>query len=258
MNSTLFEDLLEKVTPFIKKQDTHLRQSISPAERLSLTLRHLATGNSKFFRLEMCISNENISNVSKNVILFLGESQESLRLTFRIGQSTISGIIKEVCTVIIHILREDYLRMPSCEDEWRVVANDFGHRWNFYNCLGAMDGKHFKIDPPLQSGSLYYNYKDSFSVVLLAVVDAQLRFIYVDIGTNGIISDTGIWNKSSLKAHLDNNSLNIPAPTPLPNTDKEFPFVFVGDEGFLLSTKVLIPYSRDTCGNKDKRIFNYR
>ncbi|XP_018299908.1 uncharacterized protein, partial [Mycetomoellerius zeteki] len=153
MNSTLFEDLLEKVTPFIKKQDTHLRQSISPAERLSLTLRHLATG----------------------------ESQESLRLTFRIGQSTISGIIKEVCTVIIHILREDYLRMPSCEDEWRVVANDFGHRWNFYNCLGAMDGKHFKIDPPLQSGSLYYNYKDSFSVVLLAVVDAQLRFIYVDI-----------------------------------------------------------------------------
>ena len=80
--------------------------------------------------------------------------------------------------------------MPSCEDEWKVVAMDFGHRWNFYNCIGAMDGKHFKIDPPLQSGSLYYNYKDYFSVVLLAVVDAHLRFIYVDVGTNGRISDT--------------------------------------------------------------------
>jgi len=38
--------------------------------------------------------------------------------------------------------------MPSCEDKWKVVAIDFGHRWNFYNCIGAMDGKHFKINPP--------------------------------------------------------------------------------------------------------------
>jgi len=120
-------------------------------------------------------------------ILFLGESQESLRLTYRIGQSTILGIIKEVCTAIIHV-QEEYLRIPSCEDEWKVVAANFGHRWNFYNCIGAMDGKHFKIDPPLKSGSLYYNYKDYFSVVLLAVVDAQLRFIYVDVGTNGRIN----------------------------------------------------------------------
>jgi len=53
MNVTLFEDLLRKVTPLIKKQDTILRRSIPPAERLSLTLRHLATGNFKFFRLKM-------------------------------------------------------------------------------------------------------------------------------------------------------------------------------------------------------------
>jgi len=149
--------------------------------------------------------------------------------------------------------------MPSCENEWKVVAANFGHRWNFYNCIGAMDGKHFKIDPPLQSGSLYYNYKDYFSVVLLAVVDAQLRFIYVDVGTNGRINDTGIWNKCSLKAHLDHNSLNIPEPISLLNTEKKFPFILIGDEGFPLSTKVLIPYPRDICsGRKNKKIFNYR
>lgn len=79
--------------------------------------------------------------------LLLGES---LRLTYRIGQSTISGIIKEVCVAIFDVLREEYLKMPSCENEWKVVANDFGQRWNFYNCIGAMDGKHFKIDPPLR------------------------------------------------------------------------------------------------------------
>ncbi|XP_071652213.1 uncharacterized protein [Temnothorax longispinosus] len=44
MNSDTFEHLLIKVDPIIRKQDTHLRESISPSERLSVTLRHLATG----------------------------------------------------------------------------------------------------------------------------------------------------------------------------------------------------------------------
>jgi len=72
------------------------------------------------------------------------------------------------------------------------VAKEFGDRWNFANCIGAADGKHFKIEPLIRSGSLYRNYKDNFSVVLLAVVDANLRSIYADIKTNGRISDARI------------------------------------------------------------------
>ena len=34
-----------------------------------------------------------------------------------------------------------------------------------------MDGKHVLIRPPPNSGSYYYNYKHSFGIVLLAVVD---------------------------------------------------------------------------------------
>lgn len=67
------------------------------------------------------------------------------------------------------------------------MANDFGQRWNSYNCVGAIDDKHVRIDPPLKSGSLYYNYKEYFSVVLLAVVDAQFRFMYVDVGANELV-----------------------------------------------------------------------
>lgn len=151
------------------------------------------------------------------------------------------------------------MKFPSSEEEWRVVATDFGERWNFFNCIGAFDGKHILIDPPVNSGSLYYNYKDTYSIVLLALVDAQLRFIYVDVGTNGRISDSGIWNKSTLKAHIDSNSLKIPPAASLPGTETEFPFVIVGDEGFPLSMNILIPYPGSSCtGRIDRRIFNYR
>ncbi|XP_024870234.1 protein ANTAGONIST OF LIKE HETEROCHROMATIN PROTEIN 1-like [Temnothorax curvispinosus] len=231
MSADIFEDLVTKVTPLIQRQDTHLRESISPAERLSVTLRHLATG----------------------------ESQESLSMNFRLGQSTISGIIKDTCRALKIVLQDDYLQMPDSEDAWEVVAQDFADRWNFPHCLGAMDGKHCRIDPPLQSGSLYYNYKETFSIVLLALVDAQLRYIYIDVGTNGRVSDKGVWNKCTFKNLLDRNKLKIPEPSPLPETDNDFPFVIVGDEGFTLSETVLIPFPKEQCsGNRDKRTFNYR
>ncbi|KAK3908909.1 Protein ALP1-like [Frankliniella fusca] len=228
MNSDMFEALLARVTPLIKKQNTHLRESISAAERLSVTLRHLATG----------------------------ETQESLSLTFRLGQSTISGIVKETSRAIYNVLKGDNLKFPANKDEWRAVALEYEDKWNFAHCIGALDGKHFKIDPPLRSGSLYYNYKEFFSIVLLALVDANMRFIYVDVGTNGRISDTGIWNKCSLKPYLEN--LNIP-PTPLPGSQDLFPYVVVGDEIFQLTDQVLVPYSKDYLRHRlDRKIFNYR
>lgn len=55
-----------------------------------------------------------------------------------------------------------------------------------------------RIDPPFLLGSAYYNYKDFYSIILLAVVDAQLRFIYIDLGTNGRMSDSYVWNKCVL------------------------------------------------------------
>ena len=44
MDTHTFDWLVGLVTPLIGKQDTHLRLSITPGERLSLTLRHLSTG----------------------------------------------------------------------------------------------------------------------------------------------------------------------------------------------------------------------
>ena len=42
-----FDTLLERVSPLIKKENTRMREAITPAERLAVTLRYLATG--KYF-----------------------------------------------------------------------------------------------------------------------------------------------------------------------------------------------------------------
>ena len=73
------------------------------------------------------------------------------------------------------------------------IERKFATRWNFPNYCGALDGKYVVRQAPARSESLYYNYKGIFSPVLMALVDADYRFIFVDIGDCGSNSDSGIF-----------------------------------------------------------------
>uniref|UniRef100_A0A1A7WNN8 DDE Tnp4 domain-containing protein n=1 Tax=Iconisemion striatum TaxID=60296 RepID=A0A1A7WNN8_9TELE len=220
-----FNYLLERVTPHIIKRDTHLRKAISPRERLSVTLRFLATG----------------------------ETFNSLSFQFRIGSTTLSRIVMETCAAITSVLREDYLKAPSTESEWKVIAKDFEDKWHFPHCIGAIDGKHIFIQPPANSGSMFYNYKSRFSVILMAVVDANYKCVYASAGT----SDAGVFAHSDLREAMDTGTLNVPPDATLPGTDATMPFMLIGDEAYPLRPDLMKPYpSRNL--NQNQRIFNYR
>ena len=152
------------------------------------------------------------------------------------------------------------VQVPSTAVEWEMVAAAFEDKWNFPHCIGAMDGKHVAIKAPPRSGSAFYNYKEFFSIVLLAIVDALGRFIWYDIGANGRNNDAGIWRCTELRRRFENQETDLPAPRKLTDgTDFSVPFVIVGDEAFPLKTNLMKPYPRRSV-NADplKVIFNYR
>ena len=130
-------------------------------------------------------------------------------------------------------------------------------RWQFPNVAGCIDGKHVAIKAPRNTGSLFFNYKGFFSIVLLAVADAKYRFIYVNVGSEGRTSDGGIFASCDLRKALDTESANLPAPRPLPNDDQPMPFTFIGDEAFPLKSYLLKPYPQRHLTH-EQRIYNYR
>ena len=67
------------------------------------------------------------------------------------------------------------------------------------HAVGALDGKHIDIKKPKKSDSEYINYKGYFSLVLLALVDADYKFLWVNAGASGSSSDAQISNRSKKK-----------------------------------------------------------
>ena len=82
--------------------------------------------------------------------------------------STIREITTETCGVMWDVLQPIVMPVPDRE-QWLNIANGFYNKYNFPHCLGTIDGKHIRIKTPNKSGSLYYNYKGYFSIILLAV-----------------------------------------------------------------------------------------
>ncbi|CAB4030052.1 Hypothetical predicted protein [Paramuricea clavata] len=230
MSPTTFEQLLSWIGPLLQRATTKMREPIGPSERLCVCLRYLVTG----------------------------DAQVTIAASYRISAAVVGRIINETCELLWNTLIEKgYVKHPSTENEWKVIAEEFETCWNFPHCVGAIDGKHVLMQAPGNSGSAYFNYKKTFSIVLMAVCNAKYKFTLVDIGDIGRQSDGSVYGCSHLGYAIENNLLNIPSESKLTNSEKVLPYVFIGDDAFGLKIHMMKPFPSQNLP-LDQRVFNYR
>lgn len=82
MNHDKYIKLSEMVQPYLKRQDTNMREALTVEEKLAVTLRYLATGR----------------------------SFEDLKFSALMGSRTISNVVMETCEAIIYVLK-DYMKV---------------------------------------------------------------------------------------------------------------------------------------------------
>ncbi|XP_053956334.1 uncharacterized protein LOC128861985 [Anastrepha ludens] len=110
ITETVYQKLLSLDSPLIIKRDTVMRKAISPHERLTATLRFLATGR----------------------------SYECLKFSTRISPQSLGKIIPETSNALYKVLRK-YIQFPNSEEKWKEIASSFEERWHFPHCIGAED-----------------------------------------------------------------------------------------------------------------------
>lgn len=138
------------------------------------------------------------------------------------------------------------------------IAGQFDKRWNYPHCLGALDGKHVIVQKPENAVSEYHNYKGTHSIVLLALVDANYRFIWADVGCQGRISDGGVFKNTNFYKNIKKGNANFPPSAALPGRTEQVPYVIVADDAFALDIHLMKPFSTDLNKGSPKRVFNYR
>lgn len=178
------------------------------------------------------------------------------------SEPTISNIISTMSVAIFNVLQPTYMPQPN-KEKWKQIAIEYNDYRQMPHCIGSIDGKHIRLQKPKLSGSLYYNYKNFYSLILMASVDANYTFTIIDVGAVGSANDTAVFRNSTFGKKFYNNELDIPKADALTDDGEKIPYFFIADEAFPLGPNLMRPFSgtniSSVAGDRERKdIFNYR
>ncbi|CAF1487329.1 unnamed protein product [Rotaria sordida] len=222
-----FSSLLQQIRPHIEKLDTNYRAAIPIEKRLACAL--YALGSSSEFR--------------------------TIDHLFGIGKSTAREIFHEFCSVLVNKFFHRFIKFPTTDAEIKETIDGFLIKCGYPLCLGAVDGTHIAIKPPLGFECDYFNYKKYHSIIMLATVNSNLLFTYINIGAPGRCNDSSIYNNCSLSNVIQH-----------PIYQNHFMMInnimvhshLIADSAFALSSNLMKPYSDRPNMPKTQTLFNYR
>ena len=170
--------MISRTKHFLQKETTMLKPK-TPEEKLPITLRFLATG----------------------------ESYKSLMYQYCVSDSTVSKLLPVECDIISKVFIDEFMHILSTKNDWLRIATE--ELWQFLNCIRAFGGKEIALFHPLSGGWNYYNYKRFHSIVLTTLVDANYKFLYVDIGCQGRLNNGAVYQNCSFYKSLTTDQLKI-------------------------------------------------
>ena len=110
---------------------------------------------------------------------------------FGVGLSTVCVAVHDTCHVLVEQFASLYIKIPKGQ-ELQSIVDGFESKWNFPQCIGAIDGSHIPIIAPKDNPLDYYNRKGYHSVILQALVDHEYKFLDVYVGWPGSVHDARV------------------------------------------------------------------
>ncbi|KAM7297561.1 uncharacterized protein ISCGN_022712 [Ixodes scapularis] len=208
----------------MQREDTNMRRAIPLHKRVAIGMYRLATS----------AEDRTVGNL------------------FGVSRSSVSMIFREFCDVILSELEPRFVRFPK-PDQLEDHMQRFTAVTGFPQGVGALDGCHIEICPPKEYAADYHNYKGWYSMILLAVVDHNYRFLYVNVGSPGRNHDSAVFRKSMLPALIASDLFRVGT--------KQIAGCDVGpiilcDQAFPLDTHLMKPFPYSSAVDEKQQAFN--
>ena len=122
---------------------------------------------------------------------------------------------------------------------------------------GCPGWKAYSNQMSTRGGSLFHNCKGFHSIVLLALVDGDYQFLWVDMGAARSTSDAQNFKHTALRHKIEDGSIGFPDSESLGIGGSKVNFFILRDDPFPLKLWLMRPYSSHSMDLKET-VFNYR
>lgn len=226
-----FTFILENVRPIIQK-DSLVEDPVSPELRLAVCLYRLGRGDALYTISELTA----------------------------LGHSTVCTIVIEVCESLISSMWASSVtnHFPSTREDCIKSATDMESQWQFPYAFSAVDGCHLPIKCPpggKESNKEYHNFKEFYSIVLMALVDADYRFIWASSGIPGNTHDSMIFQSTDLYNRIVSGKTLIDSG--FIEGGVRLDPIILGNSAFGVKPWLMKPFTNAVLST-DQKYFNYR
>ena len=170
-----FVKLCNQLRPFIMKEETFAKNTVSVQRRVAMTLYFLGQG----------INYRTVAN------------------QFGVAVPTVCRIVHETTKAIVDSLAPENIKFPESDAEYLAAMATFQGK-PIPNCIGAIDGSHIRILRPPECGTDFYNRKGYYSILLQGICDGDGKFLSVSCGYPGSIHDARMLRRSGFYKNVLN------------------------------------------------------
>jgi hypothetical protein len=176
--------------------------------------------------------------------LATGHSAFAISELFGVSEATVSLTTRKFCRAVWRTLRPQHLSWPSTHEEMQAVIQGFKQKRGLPNCCGAIDCSHFVLELPNNAGATCWFDRDhNYSMKMQAVVDANGRFLNINVGWPESVNDTRVLRNSELYQKVLEGDW-LAGPSELVG-GVEVPQYIVEDAGFPGVAWLVVPYPGD-------------